>query len=358
MQNPFSVHWRGIAKALVAAAGLALIMPAPASAQGLLGRVKNAIKSEVERKVEQETRDATRCVLGDKNCSQNAQTQTNGPAGMPSGNHLVIAPYQGSELQTDDRQDYTEYNRVIGMDQSRKPVIERLEGDLLKQVYYNPKGRSTLELIRNYRSALEARGFRVDYERSSGEGWISNLRLYNDMIVFGTDVRYFTGKLTHNDGTAYVSILVYREGSGFGRTTIHVLETSEMDIGMVGVDSSAMASELERTGQINLQGIFFDTGNYVLKPESGPAVETVRALMAAQPELRLDIVGHTDSTGNAASNQRLSERRAQSVRDGLIAQGVAGDRLSARGMGSDQPIATNATADGRAMNRRVMLVRQ
>ena len=354
---------RGLIKAAVMISSLTFLMPGDALAQGLMGHVKNAVKSEVNRKVEEEARAATRCILGDKSCAQNAQSQTNtsgpnGTTGRPSGNHLVIDPYQGSELQTSDRQDYTEYNRVIGMDKSRNAVSQNLEGDLLMQVYVNPKGRSTLELIRNYRSALEARGFRVDYEQSGAEGWITNLRKYNGMIVYGNDVRYFTGKLKHNEGTAYVSILVYREGSGFGRTNIHVLETSQMDTGMVGVDPSAMAAELQRDGQINLQGLYFDTGNHTLKPQSGSAMEAVRALMTAQPGLRLEIVGHTDSSGSAAGNQRLSERRAQSVRDALIAQGLAPGRLNSRGAGSSQPIASNASADGRAQNRRVMLVKQ
>ena len=67
----------------------------------------------------------------------------------------------------------------------------------------------------------------------------------------------------------------------------------------------------------------------------------------------IEIVGHTDSTGNHAYNMSLSQRRAQSVANYLTAQGVDASRLSTRGAGPDQPIASNATADGRAQNRRV-----
>jgi outer membrane protein OmpA-like peptidoglycan-associated protein len=67
----------------------------------------------------------------------------------------------------------------------------------------------------------------------------------------------------------------------------------------------------------------------------------------------IEIVGHTDSTGNHAYNMGLSQRRAQSVANYLMAQGVDASRLSTRGAGPDQPIASNATADGRAQNRRV-----
>lgn len=342
---------RAFVKAIAAIAILTATIASPAGAQGILGQLKKA----VEKDLKQDTR---RCTAGDSNCSPNAQTQPSASVANKTGDHPLITPYQGSTLNRQDRQDYTDYNRVTGMDKSRRAVSQRVEGNLTKLVYNNPKGRSSLEIMRNYKSALEARGFRVDYEHSGGEDWIINLGKYNGMIVYGNDIRYFTGKLKYNDGTAYVSILVYREGSGFGRTNIHVLESSKMDSDMVGIDPSAMADELERSGQINLQGIYFDTGHYALKSESDAALQNVQALMSAQPALRLAIVGHTDSSGDAANNRLLSQKRAESVRAALIARGLSSSRLTAAGIGSSQPIASNASADGRAQNRRVMLIRQ
>lgn len=337
-----------------------------ASAQGLLGRIKRAVTSEVENKVEEEVRSTTRCALGDKRCARAereaqaaaaAAQQGGSDAAAPGGPSTLIEPYPGSTLNTRDYEDYTEYNRIIGMNRSRRAEVQVLEGALTKLLYNNPKGRSTLELIRNYRSALEARGFQVDYEVSNAREWILNVRDTNGMTVYGTDVRYFTGRLRYQEGTAYVSILVYREGNGFGRTNIHILQTNEMDAGMVGVDPSAMAAELDRTGEVNLKGVFFDTGRYTLRPESDAELDVVAALMAAQPQLTMQVVGHTDSTGSVAGNLTLSAQRANAVVDALIARGVDGSRLSAIGMGSNQPIASNATEAGRAQNRRVMLVR-
>jgi outer membrane protein OmpA-like peptidoglycan-associated protein len=71
--------------------------------------------------------------------------------------------------------------------------------------------------------------------------------------------------------------------------------------------------------------------------------------------VRVEIGGHTDNTGNAASNMRLSLARAQAVRNYFIGKGIAADRLTARGYGSTQPVANNATVAGRAENRRVEL---
>ena len=81
-------------------------------------------------------------------------------------------------------------------------------------------------------------------------------------------------------------------------------------------------------------------------------------LLQDNPTLRLAVEGHTDNAGTPGHNQQLSEARAQAVRATLVAKGIAANRLQAAGFGQTQPLANNATEQGRAQNRRVELVKR
>ena len=120
-----------------------------------------------------------------------------------------------------------------------------------------------------------------------------------------------------------------------------------------------MRTTLADAGRISLYGIFFDTDRDVVRPDSTPTLNEIATLLRADPALRVDVVGHTDAQGDAAHNQRLSERRARAVVAALVAtHGIAADRLQARGAGATVPVASNDDEAGRARNRRVELVRR
>jgi outer membrane protein OmpA-like peptidoglycan-associated protein len=120
----------------------------------------------------------------------------------------------------------------------------------------------------------------------------------------------------------------------------------------------AIAAKLASTGKAVLYGIYFDSGSATLKPESEKTLAEILAVLQAQPSLKLLIAGHTDSINTEAYNLKLSQQRADAVVSWLIAHGVSASRLSAKGFGKSQPVADNATATGRALNRRVELVVQ
>ncbi|MEO7985473.1 MAG: OmpA family protein, partial [Gemmatimonadales bacterium] len=106
-----------------------------------------------------------------------------------------------------------------------------------------------------------------------------------------------------------------------------------------------------------LEGVNFETGKSELTPESQTILDGVAESLVANAGINVRVSGHTDNTGSAALNKRLSQARAESVRAYLTEKGVAADRLTAMGFGPSKPIASNKTAAGRAQNRRVELTR-
>ncbi len=107
---------------------------------------------------------------------------------------------------------------------------------------------------------------------------------------------------------------------------------------------------------VNMSDVLFDTGKFSLRPEAREKLAKVAGIIEGHPGLILAVEGHTDSVGTDDYNQQLSEQRGGSVRDYLIAQGIAGSSVSSQGFGKTQPVATNDTAAGRQQNRRVELV--
>jgi len=120
--------------------------------------------------------------------------------------------------------------------------------------------------------------------------------------------------------------------------TIH--ETRETDRGLV----------------VNVSDVLFDFDKANLKPGAREKVARIASILHSHPDLKIEVEGHTDSVGTDQYNQRLSERRAESVRAGLVQDGVNRDVVGTAGFGESRPVATNGTAEGRQQNRRVEIV--
>jgi OmpA-OmpF porin, OOP family len=115
---------------------------------------------------------------------------------------------------------------------------------------------------------------------------------------------------------------------------------------------------LAEKGRVATQGVLFDTGSDRIRPESTPTLKEMGTMLKEHPELKLVIEGHTDGVGAAASNQALSEKRAEAVRQYLVdTYGVEKSRLQAKGFGASKPVSGNDTSEGRQQNRRVELVK-
>jgi outer membrane protein OmpA-like peptidoglycan-associated protein len=117
---------------------------------------------------------------------------------------------------------------------------------------------------------------------------------------------------------------------------------------MPGRDCNAELAQL-----LILRPITFETARARIRPEAAPAIAGIAQLMKDCPHLKFTVSGHTDSRASTPYNQALSERRAVAVRKALIAAGVEPARLQAVGLGERQPLASNGTAEGRALNRRI-----
>ncbi|HRY44223.1 MAG TPA: OmpA family protein [Thermoanaerobaculia bacterium] len=137
---------------------------------------------------------------------------------------------------------------------------------------------------------------------------------------------------------------------------VTIVERQEMKQDVVA-NADALKGGLARTGHVEVPGIFFDFGKADVKPESEPALREVAKLLQASPGLRVWVVGHTDSVGSAEDNVALASGRAASVVAWLTGKlSVDGKRLVPHGVGPYAPVASNATDEGRAKNRRVELV--
>jgi outer membrane protein OmpA-like peptidoglycan-associated protein len=124
-------------------------------------------------------------------------------------------------------------------------------------------------------------------------------------------------------------------------------------------ETDVLYDALAAKGRWATQGILFATGKADLKPESRPVLKEIASTMKAHPELKILIEGHTDNVGTPASNLTLSDARAAAVKTALVSEfGVEEARMTTKGLGDTKPAVPNATATGRAQNRRVEVVKQ
>lgn len=140
-------------------------------------------------------------------------------------------------------------------------------------------------------------------------------------------------------------------GAGVG----HMMDKQEAEMrdALAASDAAAVRREGELLA-ITLKGdVTFDLDSDVVRPGLYNELDRIAHIMVKYPQTSILVAGHTDSTGSDTYNQQLSERRAASVQRLLVQRGVQGSRVSIVGFGESQPVATNATPEGRQMNRRV-----
>lgn len=273
--------------------------------------------------------------------------------------HPAVTPYEGSVATRRDDDGFKPYTLVTGVDAKGKTDEEvfrtlKVEGNVTRLAYENPKSRSAPEIHANYREGLEKGGFKILFSCATtacGPGYAtSRWNRVTGMRYASSDMHYVAAKAQRDGRELYVAVLVARL-----RHQVEIVEVEAMQKGLV--TAKALGEGLKRDGRVVLDGIFFDTDKATIKPESKPALETLAKFLAENASIRAHIVGHTDGAGDFAYNMQLSKNRAAAVMAALVGDyKIAAERLAAHGAGPLAPAATNKSEDGRALNRRVELV--
>lgn len=149
-------------------------------------------------------------------------------------------------------------------------------------------------------------------------------------------------------GFAYtITVKSITDSTKYGTLSIPSLKEDE-----AFVDPFKVNIKFEAARTYTLKNVHFDVGKATLRPASYPALEELFGYLKNKESIRVEIAGHTDNTGKDSINLRLSQQRAEVIRDYLIKKGIQAPRIVAKGYGSGEPVADNETEEGRQLNRR------
>jgi outer membrane protein OmpA-like peptidoglycan-associated protein len=237
----------------------------------------------------------------------------------------LLTRMPGSIINFCQRQEYGQFDFPLGGGKER-----HVEGEMTLIGYEARDGVVILQVFRNVEAALKSAGWTIDYQRG-------------------------TNDITAHSGRTWLFYTPHGGPSAYDYRFV-VEKTMAQE---VVANAAALASGLTANGHVVVNGILFDTGKADVKPQSDAALKEVAKAIQKDPGLKVYVVGHTDNAGTLAANMDLSSRRAAAVMKVLSSKyGVAADRLQAFGSGPYSPVTSNDDEDGRALNRRVELVRQ
>ncbi len=255
--------------------------------------------------------------------------------------HPLIQPYPGSvfdEIRS-EQLSFSEFEFRVGTP-PRDYTTQNIQGEYrnLRYFLYNEDGTpnrdvSQLEYFENYKAAALEKGGKIMWED----------RHYG--LVF---------TIPREDGG--ITWCRVQTSVSAARTILDIIDEKPLETILEFTPAQMMAA-LDADGKVALYGILFDFDRATLQQTSSKQLQEVLTLLLANPDLRLEIQGHTDSDGSADYNLQLSQRRAESVLQYLQLFGIDHARLQARGYGESMPVAPNDSDENKAKNRRVELVR-
>lgn len=278
------------------------------------------------------------------------------------------------------------FRLAVGPYQSGKIATELTEGNLDQTAWrIAVPGSSTLEMIQTLRAQIASAGFKVIFECETEACGGYDFRYGTevvaepDMHVDLGDFRYLAAERTGPDGKEYLGLMVSKSPeNGFvqltriGGAAVAQLATSTKSTelpkpGTFALKPEALVSTPETSTDLGktldlgqslvLEDLVFGSGSSALADGTYASLTALAGWLQANPTKTVTLVGHTDASGGLSSNITLSKKRADSVRQTLIAQyGVAAGQVSANGVGPLAPRSSNLTPDGQQQNRRVEVV--
>ena len=207
----------------------------------------------------------------------------------------IITRMPGSTIHSCENKEFDQAKMPLGTDKDGNAKEKTVEGEMHTWDYGTREGMSEIQVFRNFETALKKAGFTIDYEQSPGE-----ITAHKGSTWYYLD----------NKGTFYYQTIV----------TEKAMEQE--------VTADSLADEINKSGHVAVYGIHFDTGKATIQPDSESILSQIVKLLQDNADLKLRVEGHTDSQGNAAANQTLSDKRAQAVVAWLTGKGITASRLA------------------------------
>ena len=295
--------------------------------------------------------------------------------------HPLISRYPGQEIRWQHIENFMPYRVPVGEVTGYRRIDDWIdvEGRVTRTFYrYQGTDRTYSEIYKNYLDALTAQDFEIlgqgifaDRKGTAvGSGnWMGVMFQANPATKPGEVGTFFSGTSSSGGagsivarkeraaGVVYAIVNVEQHSSNYVGTLIDIIEVEAAESGLVSVDAEAIGSDIDEYGRVVLDGLYFEFDKAALKAESATTLQSMAGFLKANKDKYFYVVGHTDSTGTFAYNQKLSSDRARSVVDALSKDyGVPAGQLEPHGVGPLVPVFSNQSDAGREKNRRVELV--
>jgi OmpA-OmpF porin, OOP family len=244
------------------------------------------------------------------------------------------------------------------------PLLTRMQDMRIANYRANPFDRFAFRIgrARNQDQVVEGRFYEIRYQTREGAAAPSPLAIIRNFqqairgvggTVLFEDQRYTTLKAARNGQEFWIQVDT-AWGRGYQLTIVEKGDLAQE----VVANAAAFKAGLVASGHVELPGLYFESGKAVLHARSWPSIAEMANYLKSEPGQKVFIVGHTDAQAAVEANLKLSQARAEAVVEALVTRhGIEPARLRAFGAGPFAPIASNATEEGRARNRRVELVK-